>query len=82
MKTMQVCGLAVVLAMAAAATAQEAGHGAELPPFSSLDADANGYITESEASQTPAVTEVFAELDANKDEQLDEQEYGKIAEIR
>ncbi|HSG63463.1 MAG TPA: hypothetical protein VLD39_00615 [Gammaproteobacteria bacterium] len=80
MRTMQVVGLA--LGMAAAANAQEAGHGADVPPFAELDADQNGYVTETEASKVPAVIEVFAELDADGDARLDADEYGKLAETR
>jgi len=82
MKTMQLCGLALALGLAAAAGAQESAHGPELPSFVELDADENGYITETEAQNAPEVTEMFAELDVNKDAQLDALEFGKAAEIR
>ena len=82
MKTMQIVALALALVFSAAASAQEAGHGAQTPSFAELDADHNGYVTETEASKAPAVTEVFAELDANRDNQLDAEEYGKMADIR
>ena len=82
MKTIQVVGLALAMGFAAAANAQEAGHRAEMPPFAELDADQNGYVTETEALKVPAVNEVFGVLDTNGDDQLDAEEYGKIAEIR
>ena len=81
MTIMKAIGVALLLSIATAAGAQDAGEGTQLPPFAELDSDQNGYITETEATRAPALVEVFGQLDINDDNQLDAQEFGQVAEI-
>ena len=46
--------------------------------FSQVDADQDGYISNSEASADPALLEQFTDLDTNADGQLDQDEYAAM----
>jgi hypothetical protein len=46
-----------------------------LPNFSEVDADQNGGISQTEASQVPGLVEAFAAVDVNADGWLDQDEY-------
>ena len=46
-----------------------------LPSFSQVDADQNGGISKTEASQVPGLVEAFAAVDINADGWLDQDEY-------
>jgi hypothetical protein len=52
-----------------------------LPPFSAMDVDADGSVSEREASAHAGLTALFAELDKNRDGQLSVREYAE-AKIR
>ncbi len=49
-----------------------------LPTFVTLDTDKDGYLTISEIKTHMEVMEHFSEVDANKDQKLDAQEYASI----
>ena len=48
---------------------------AAIPPFESLDADANGMISKEEASKSEEVVAGFIAADADKDGSLSPEEY-------
>ena len=47
----------------------------EAPEFTSIDKDKNGYVSRDEARAAPEIMELFARVDANKDNQLSTAEY-------
>lgn len=71
-------GLALALAAAPAAFAQEAVDPAAAPQATSwndIDSNGDGVISAEESAATPALSEVFAEADANADGELTGEEY-------
>ena len=49
--------------------------------FEYIDADGNGFISKSEASQNVKLRENWKSLDKDKDEQLTEKEFEKFARL-
>jgi len=47
----------------------------EVPEFTTIDKDKNGYVSKDEARAAPEIMELFASVDANKDNQLSTSEY-------
>jgi hypothetical protein len=58
--------------------AMESAAAVETVTFESLDADANGAISQDEAQSNPALSAVWEEVDTNKDGQLDEAEFSAV----
>lgn len=61
----------LMLAMTNLAWAQQ------LPTFTQLDADDDGFVTRREAQAHSAVSAEFDSIDHNRDGRLDEAEYGR-----
>lgn len=69
--------LAGLLTLSGAAFAQGvvADAGSAIPDLAKVDADADGFVTLSEAKQVNGLTEVFSQADKNADGKLDASEY-------
>lgn len=69
---MRTMPIATVFILMTAGAAQ-----AETPStqFQSLDADANGYVSQQEAASNANLSKQWGTLDANKDNQLDKSEF-------
>jgi len=72
-RTLYAAGVALLVSGAAVA--------AEAPEFTAIDADKNGYVSRQEASRSPDVMEIFAQVDANRDNQLSATEYAEAVEL-
>ena len=68
MKTLLV--LSIGLALATPALAQDAAL-----VFTALDANKDGKVTQAEAQKNPAVMQMFAQADKNKDGSLSKEEF-------
>jgi Ca2+-binding EF-hand superfamily protein len=47
----------------------------EVPQFTTIDKDKDGYVSKDEARAVPEIMELFASVDVNKDNQLSTSEY-------
>jgi hypothetical protein len=47
----------------------------EAPEFTVIDKDKDGYVSRDEARAAPDIMEIFARVDANRDDQLSTAEY-------
>jgi Ca2+-binding EF-hand superfamily protein len=56
----------------------ESSAAVETVTFESLDADADGAISQDEAQGNPALSALWEEVDTNKDGQLDEAEFSAV----
>ncbi|RDE24409.1 EF-hand domain-containing protein [Motiliproteus coralliicola] len=61
------------------ATTSLAAYAAEKPEFTTVDADADGFISAEEAATVPGLSEVFVQSDMDKDGKLSEAEYSEIS---
>jgi EF hand len=50
---------------------------ADAPEFAALDTNHDGYVSKEEASTSPAIMELFTNVDANKDGKLSSSEYAE-----
>jgi Ca2+-binding EF-hand superfamily protein len=70
MKTLLVLSIGLVVTASAPALAQDAAL-----VFTALDANHDGKVTQAEAQKNPAVMQMFAQADKNKDGSLSKEEF-------
>ena len=54
---------------------------AEVPDFTAVDKDRNGYVSRDESRAVPEVLELFSRVDANQDGQLSAIEYSEAIKL-
>ncbi|MFW6093299.1 MAG: EF-hand domain-containing protein [Pseudomonadota bacterium] len=59
-------------------TSMASDSGSEMPSFSELDTDGDGYLSEEEFQQNAELAELHAELDQDADGQVDESEFAAL----
>jgi Ca2+-binding EF-hand superfamily protein len=69
------------IATVAALLAAGAAFAAEAPQFTVIDADKDGFVSREEARTSPDVMEIFARVDANKDNRLSATEYVEVIKL-
>lgn len=66
------------LILLAAGTGRAFSAEAEIPPFQTLDRDADGFVSRAEAHEYDAISLLFGVADANRDGRLSPREYRTI----
>lgn len=54
---------------------------AEVPDFTTVDKDRNGYVSRDESRAVPQILELFSRVDANQDGQLSSVEYSEAVKL-
>lgn len=66
------------LVLLAAGTGRAYSAEAQVPPFKTLDRDADGVVSRAEAHEFKAISLLFGVADANRDDRLSPREYRAI----